>query len=133
MSPSPVYNLGMAKKQTKKEDAKQIRALVAKEIHELALLVADRKERVALMRLQYERARATSLNNLERVKRLHLVVLAIEDPKERKRTERKVATLEKDVRDKLFSIAEGQSEARRLARELALYESKLVACQHVLK
>jgi hypothetical protein len=122
----------MAKKQ-KKENPKHLRAWVAKEIHKLACFVADKKERVALMRLKYERARATSLKNLERVKLLHLSVLAIEDPKERKLTERKVVTLEKDIRDKLFSIAEGQSEIRRLARELAVYEGKLAVCEQMLK
>ena len=123
----------MVKTLTRDKASKKLRALLSKEIHNLALLVADRTERVALLRLQYERARATSLHNLERVKCLYAAVLAIDDPRERTRTERKVVTLEKDIRDKLFSLAEGQSYVRRLARELALYERRLVGCEAVLK
>ncbi len=111
---------------TKKEVLEQF-------IAETALKVADIKELLALRRLNYEEYNQRAHHNLERVKTLHVAALSIEDPKERSRTLRETETLEKDVRDNLFKIAEGRSVVRRYTKEMEKYEKQIIRCKELLR
>lgn len=101
------------------------RRQLTKEIHELARTLADKRERMRLVRYKIEKRAKSASDMRERVRMLRVHALEVPDSIERARAIAELERLEKETDDNMFMIAELRSEARRANKHIEKLDAML--------
>ena len=102
-------------------------------VEETAQLIADKKERGQWMLFEIQKRNAQVRQMRDRLRALQVAVLGVKDKEERVSMMAENLKLQKEVEDRLFALAVIRSDARRIMKEVASFEAKIITIRAILQ
>ena len=117
----------------KKQSAGGGKVAIKKEVQDLSLSIADRKEAVRLTQLEIERTAVKAKLLRENLRGMRVAVLSEEDANERSKMNALIEKKEKEIDDAMFKLATYHSRNRRSKADYDALEKRITAVRKTLK